>query len=378
MSEAAAIANGARPVVLAVDDSADILALVKKALASEYFVLTAPDGGHALELAAGKPRPDLILLDVEMPGASGFEVCQVLKSEGNTADIPVVFLTANADAQAQVEGLELGAVDYVTKPISAAVLRARVRNHLALASRHLELERLVRQRTDEVEQTRLQLIRRLSRAMEFHESAAVGNRVVRLAQYARILSEAAGAKPAIAEIMMTAAPLHDIGKLAIPGELLRKAGKLSAPDWERVRRHPQLGAEIIGEHDDPLLKTARQMALHHHEHWDGTGYPDGLKGADIPWPGRLMAIVDSFESMTTTQFYRAPLNVLEAAAEVQEGSGKRFDPKLVEAFKRALPQMRKVLETYSDALGDLIDLDFSPGRGKGAKPQKVAAGARRK
>lgn len=352
------------PVVLAVDDSPDILALIRKALAGEYHVLTAADAGSALEHAAGTPRPDLILLDIEMPGASGFDVCRVLKSEGNTADIPVVFLTARHDPAAQVEGLELGAVDYVTKPISAAVLRARVRNHIALAHRQLELERLVRERTRQVEENRLQIIRRLSRAMEFHESAAVGNRVVRLAQYARILSEAAGAKREIAEVMMTAAPLHDIGKLAIPGELLRKSGKLSAPDWERVRRHPKLGADIIGQHDDPLLKVARQMALCHHERWDGKGYPDGLKGPDIPWPGRLMAIVDSFESMTTTQFYREPLNVLEAAAEIQEGSGTRFDPKLVEAFKRALPQMRKVLETYSDALGDLIDLDFSPGHAR--------------
>jgi HD-GYP domain-containing protein (c-di-GMP phosphodiesterase class II) len=170
--------------------------------------------------------------------------------------------------------------------------------------------------------------------------------------------------------------VHDIGKLAVPAELLRKTGKLSAPDWERVKRHPELGAEIIGEHDDPLLKVARQMALYHHEHWDGSGYPEGIKGADIPWPGRMMAIVDSFESMTTTQFYRAPLNVLEAAAEIQEGSGRRFDPKLVDAFRKALPQMRKVLETYSDELGDLIDLDFSPGRGAGAKAQKAAKKSR--
>jgi putative two-component system response regulator len=172
--------------------------------------------------------------------------------------------------------------------------------------------------------------------------------------------------------MMTAAPLHDIGKIGVPVEILRKAGKLSAPDWERVRRHPRLGAEIIGEHDDPLLKTARQMALHHHEAWDGGGYPDGMKGNQIPWPGRLMAIVDSFEAMTTTQFYRAPLNVPEAAAAIVDGSGKRYDPKLVEAFMNALPQLRKVRETHADHLGDMINLDFSPGRGKAPKLAKAA------
>jgi len=361
-----------RPVVLAVDDSADIVALVARVLRAEYFVLTATDAGTALDLAAGRPRPELILLDVDMPGASGFEVCRVLKSEGNTADIPVIFLSGAAESKSQVEGLDLGAVDYVTKPISVAVLKARVRNHIALSNRRRELERLVSERTAQLEQTRLQLIRRLSRAMEYHESSAVGNRVMRLGQYAKLLSLAAGAKAELCEMMMTAAPLHDVGKLGVPAEVLRKTGKLSAPDWERVRRHPELGARIIGEHDDPLLKAARQMALHHHERWDGTGYPAGLKSTGIPWPGRLMAIVDAFESMTTTQFYRAPRSLLEAAAEIGEGSGKQFDPKLVEAFKKALPQMRKVLETYADDLGDMINLDFSPGRGKDAKAVKTA------
>ena len=369
-----------RPVVLCVDDAEEILSLMAKALRSDYFVLTAADAGSALERAAGNPRPDLILLDVEMPGASGFDVCRVLKSEGNTADIPVIFLTNKAEPEFQVEGLDLGAVDYITKPISVAVLKARVRNQIALADHSRELERLVRERTTQLEQTRLQLIRRLSRAMEYHESSAVGNRVMRLGQYAKLLSQAAGAKAEVCEAMMTVAPLHDIGKLGVPAELLRKAGKLSAPEWERVRRHPELGAEIIGEHDDPLLKVARQMALHHHERWDGSGYPAKLKGNDIPWPGRLMAIVDTFESMTTTQFYRAPLNVLDAAAEIADGSGRSFDPKLVEAFKKALPQMRKVRDTLADDLGDLINLDFSPERGKPAKapaaPAKAPAAAK--
>ena len=361
-----------RPVVLAVDDAPEILALVARALQADYHVLTAAEAGGALDLASGRPRPNLILLDVDMPGASGFDVCRVLKGEPQTADIPVLFLSANEDPASQVEGLELGAADYVMKPISAAVLRARVGHHLAFANRQRELERLVKARTAQLEQARLQIIRRLSRAMEYHESSAVGNRVIRLSQYAKLLALAAGAKPDAAEMVMAAAPLHDIGKLAVPAELLRKAGKLSAPDWERVKRHPELGAEIIGEHDDPLLKLARQMALTHHEHWDGSGYPAGLKGSAIPWAGRLMAIVDTFESMTTTQFYRAPRNVLEAATEVADNSGRRFDPKLVEAFRKAFPEMKKVRDRFADELGDLINLDFSPGRAGGQKAPKVA------
>jgi putative two-component system response regulator len=347
-------------VVLTVDDDADLLALIAKVLRGDgYQVLTANDPGTALELAAGEPRPDLILLDVDMPGATGFELITLLKEDGKTAHVPVVFLTGRTDPQDQTEGFQLGAADYITKPINSAVLRMRVRTQLALANRNAELERQVAERTAQLEATRAQLIQRLARAMELHESAAVGNRVLRLAQYARLVAQAAGAKPQVCEAMATASPLHDIGKLGVPAEILRKTEKLSAPDWERVRRHPQIGAEIIGEHDDPLLKLARQIALTHHENWDGTGYPQGLKGEAIPWPGRVMAVVDSFESMTTTQFHRAPRSIDDAAAEVAKGAGKRYDPAIVAAFQKALPVMRKVRESYSDALGDLINLDFA-------------------
>ncbi|HXU42101.1 MAG TPA: HD domain-containing phosphohydrolase [Burkholderiales bacterium] len=354
-----------KPVVLAVDDATDLLALMARALAADYEVLTASDAGTAIEKAFAEPRPDLILLDIEMPDVSGFEVCQALKAEAQTAGIPVIFLTGKAEAQAQVEGFELGAVDYVTKPINAAVLRARVRLHLALADRRIELEQMVQERTAQLEKTRTDLIKRLGRAMEMHESAAVGNRVLRVGQYAKLLSQAAGQKPQICEMMQIAAPLFDIGKLGVPAEILRKKEKLSAPDWERVKRHPALGAEIIGEHDDPLLKLARQIALTHHELWDGSGYPQGLKGEAIPWPGRVIAIVDAFESMTTTQFYREPMSVEDAGFEIEKGAGKKYDPKLVDAFKKAAPIMKKVRETYSDALGDMINLDFAP---KGAAP----------
>ena len=351
-----------RAVVLAVDDSADLLALMAKALGADHQVLTAADGASAIKQALGKPRPDLVLLDVEMPGLSGFEVCKMLKANHETADIPVIFLTGKTEKQAEVEGLQIGAVDYVTKPINSAVLKARVRAHVALANQRHELEQLVRERTAQLEKTRVQLIRRLARAMELHESAAVGNRVMRLAQYAKLVAQACGANPSVCEMMAVATPLHDVGKLGVPAEILRKADKLSAPDWERVKRHPQLGAEIIGEHDDPLLKLARQIALTHHEHWDGSGYPQGLKGEAIPWPGRVVGLVDAFESMTTTQFYRDAIPIDQAAVELIKAAGTLYDPAIVAGFKKALPTMKKVREAYSDALGDLVNLDFSPSR----------------
>jgi putative two-component system response regulator len=169
-------------------------------------------------------------------------------------------------------------------------------------------------------------------------------------------------------MMFRAAPLHDIGKLGVPAEILRKKEKLSVPDWERVKRHPQLGAEIIGEQKDPLLRLARQLALTHHEHWDGSGYPGGLKGEAIPWGGRVMAIVDTFEAMTSTQFFREALPVERAEGEILRGAGSKYDPKLVEAFKKALPVMKKVRETYADQLGDLINLDFAPKKPAPAGP----------
>ena len=350
-----------RPVILVVDDSEDMLALMEKALSSDYEVIPAADPGTAIEKAFGEPRPDLILLDVEMPDIDGFEVCRALKGEPATASIPVVFLTGKTEAQAQVEALELGAVDYLTKSgANAAVLKTRVRMHLALAEHQSELERMVKQRTEQLENSRADLIKRLARVLEFHESQAVGNRVIRLGHYAKLIAQAAGAKPEVADMMQKAAPLHDIGKLGVPSEILRKRDKLSVPDWERIKRHPQLGADIIGEGDDALLKLARQLALTHHENFDGTGYPKGLKGDAIPWGGRVMAIVDSFEAMTSTQFHRDPLPMERAVGEIQRGAGTKFDPKLVEAFNKALPVMQKVKETYADQLGDMINLDFAP------------------
>ncbi len=361
--------EGARPVILAVDDDADLLALIGKVLATEYEVKSAGDGGDALALAAAAPQPDLILLDIELPGATGFEVCQLLREDPATARIPVIFLTGKSEAADQLEGLDLGAVDYITKPVNAKLLLARVRTHVALAGRQAQLEQEVQVRTAQLEDARTQLIRRLGRAMEFHESAASGNKVVRVSQYARLIAQASGMKAELVDLLQKAAPLYDIGKIGVPSEVLRNPGKLSAPELERVRRHPELGAEIIGEHKDPVLALARLLALAHHERWDGSGYPKRLKGSEIPWPGRVMGIVDTFEAMTTTQFYRQkPFSIEEAAKTIREGFGKLFDPSLSEAFDKALPVMKKVRETYSDALGDLINLDFSPTRGAPEKP----------
>ena len=349
-----------KPRILAVDDARELLALMAKALAADYEVTTVENGAAALLAAAAAPQPELVLLDVEMPGMSGFEVCKALKENPATAAIPVIFLTGKGGAKDEMQGFTLGAVDYVTKPINSAVLKLRVRAHVALANRRAELERLVRERTAGLEKAHLELIGCLGRAMECHESAAAGKRFQRMGEYAKLMAQAAGAKPAACDLLGKAVPLHDIGKLAVPAEILRRRGPLSAPDWERVRRHPEYGAAIIGRHDDALLQVARSIALTHHENWDGSGYPEGLKGEAIPWPGRLVAVIDAFEAMTTTQFYRDPMPVEAAAQEILRLAGTRYDPGVVEAFKKALPAMREVHAAVSDELGSIIDLDFLP------------------
>ncbi|HVC10962.1 MAG TPA: HD domain-containing phosphohydrolase [Burkholderiales bacterium] len=356
-----------KATILAVDDSEDILGLIEVTLGREHRVKLAQDGPTALRLAFEEPRPDLILLDVEMPEAGGYEICKTLKASPAVADVPVIFLSGHSESRDVVQGFQLGAIDYLSKPIIPPVLAARVRIHLELIARRHQQDELIRERTTQLEQTRLQLIRRLGRVMEYHETSAVGNRVVRLGHYARALAQAAGARPAICDLMMKAAPLHDIGKVGVPAQLLRKAGSLSEPEREQMRRHPEIGAEIIGEHDDPLLKLARTLALTHHERWDGSGYPAGARGVDIPWAGRVMAIVDAFESMTTTQFHRGPMPVELAANEIVSAAGKQFDPAMVEAFRKALPEFRHVLQTYGDQLGDMLNLDFA------SKPSAAAA-----
>jgi putative two-component system response regulator len=234
-----------------------------------------------------------------------------------------------------------------------------VEAHVTLNQRKRKLEKTVSERTAELEKTNQQLVQRLARVIEHHEGPAFRNRIMRVSQYTHLLAQASGAKPGIAEVMMRAAPLYDIGKLAIPTWILRKPGELDEAEWKVVKRHPALGAEIIGEHKDPLLGLARSMSLTHHERWDGSGYPHGLKGDAIPWPGRVIAIVDTFEAMTTTQYRRDPLPIEEAAAFIKASAGTRFDPQLVAAFKKALPGMEKVRAKLTDALGEMLDLDFT-------------------
>jgi putative two-component system response regulator len=255
------------------------------------------------------------------------------------------------------KGLELGAVDYITKPISPSIVLARVRTHLALYDQTRELERLVALRTAELEKTRSQIIRRLGRAAEFKDNET-GNHVIRMSHYARLTALALGMQEARADLLFHAAPMHDVGKIGIPDNILLKPGKLDAQEWEVMRQHPQMGADIIGQHKDALLEAAYSVALTHHEKWDGSGYPHGLRGEEIPLFGRIVAIADVFDALTTARPYKSAWSVEEALSHIQASAGQHFDPGLMAAFNTALPQILTIRARYAEENGALPDLDL--------------------
>jgi putative two-component system response regulator len=307
-----------RPSILVVDDEATNLQVLRQILQDEYRLLFAKDGQKALELARTE-RPNLILLDVMMPDMTGLEACAQLKSDAATASIPVIFVSALSSTDDEAAGFALGAVDYITKPVSAPIVKARVRNHLSLV------------RSDELRDTRLQIIQRLGLAAEYKDNET-GLHVIRMSHYSQVLARAAGWSEAAAEELLAAAPMHDVGKIGIPDAILLKPGPLTPEEWATMKRHPLIGAEIIGDHPSSLLQMARQIALAHHEKFDGTGYPYGLAGEAIPIEARIVAIADVFDALTTARPYKKAWSVEDACKTIAEGAGKHFDPALVELF----------------------------------------------
>lgn len=324
----------ARPLLLLVDDEATNLQVLRHILQEDYRLLFAKDGAKALEMAE-RERPDLILLDVMMPGMTGYEVCQALKVQAHLEAIPVIFVTALADVEDEAHGFAVGAVDYITKPVSPAIVRARVRTHLSLV------------RMDELRQTRLQIVQRLGMAAEYKDNET-GLHVIRMSHFSKVLALAAGFSEAAAEELLNAAPMHDVGKIGIPDAVLRKPGKLDEQEWAVMRQHVEIGAQIIGEHASGLLRTAQRIALSHHEKWDGSGYPNGLSGEDIPLEGRIVAIADVFDALTSVRPYKAAWSVEDSVRLLQEESGRHFDPQLAELFIQQLPAILEIKERWAE------------------------------
>jgi len=324
-----------KPLILAVDDEASNLQLLRQILQDHYRLLFAKDGARALELA-NKERPDLVLLDVMMPGMSGYEVCAALKANPLTAPIPVVFVTALSDTADELEGFEAGAVDYITKPVSPPVVRARVRTHLSLV------------RMEELKASRLAIVQRLGLAAEYKDNET-GLHVIRMSHFSKILGLAAGMSEQEADDLLHAAPMHDVGKIGIPDRILQKAGPLDADEWKVMQSHAAIGAEIIGEHGDGMLALAREIALTHHEKYDGSGYPNGLAGDAIPLTGRIVAIADVFDALTSIRPYKRAWSEAEAIEHMVQQKGKHFDPALIDLFVAQLPAIRTVRERWAEA-----------------------------
>lgn len=358
------------PVILLVDDMPENLTVLGDSLQQDYRLRVANSGACALDVARSAPRPELILLDVMMPDMDGFMVLERLKADARTRDIPVIFITAlDADADEE-KGLELGAVDYIHKPIRPPIVRARVRNQLelkamrdALQDRNFNLELEVQRRIRESHLIQDVSMRALASLAETRDNET-GNHIRRTQGYVEVLAQKlvphprfAGLRPpGIIDLIVKAAPLHDIGKVGIPDHILLKPGPLDPAEWTIMKTHTRLGADaiesaLIDEDDQaPLafLHVAMDIAYSHHEKWDGSGYPEGLQGEAIPLAARLMALADVFDALISKRVYKPPMPLDKAVSIIREGRGTHFDPDVTDAFLSNLELFADIARRYKD------------------------------
>ena len=360
--------NRQTPTVLVVDDTPDNLVLVSELLGDHYRVKVANSGARALKAAQTDPVPDLVLLDIMMPEMDGYEVCRQLKASAATRDIPVIFLTARADRDDERLGLELGAVDYITKPISPPILLARVNTHLALKAtadflrdKSAYLEREVTLRTLEVQALQDVTMMAMASLAETRDDET-GNHIRRTQLYVKALAERLSTHPRFEAVLNTqmidliykSAPLHDIGKIGIPDHILLKPGKLTDHEFEVVKEHTLLGRKAIEGAERRLgmrvrfLNVAKDMACCHHERWDGTGYPLCLAGDAIPVPGRLMALADVYDAIISRRIYKSASTHDQACSAIVKGRGTQFDPDVVDAFIDIAEEFRDIALKYPD------------------------------
>ncbi|MBW3696937.1 two-component system response regulator [Vibrio sp. T187] len=338
-----------KPIILVVDDIPDNIHTLSGILNDDFKIKAATSGEKALKIASTSPKPHLILLDIMMPEMDGYEVCQRLKDNPVTADIPVIFVTAKTDVVDEQKGFALGAVDYITKPVSPPIVKARVATHISLYDQNLALSSKVKQRTEALELSRLEIIRKLGRAAEYKDNET-GMHVVRMSYYSKILAKQLDVSERWTELLFQAAPMHDIGKIGIPDSILGKPGKLDADEWAIMQTHVTIGGDIIGDNESELLQMAQEIALYHHEKWDGSGYPHKLSGADIPLSARIVAIADVFDALTSERPYKPAWPIEKAINLIQEEAGKHFDPELVPIFIEQLDEMLSIKDSFTDEL----------------------------
>ncbi len=304
--------------ILVVDDEPHNLAALRQILAPDHHLVFARNGADALA-AAVKHGPSLVLLDIAMPDMDGYAVCRALKADPRSENTPVIFVTALAEVGDEARGFEVGAVDYSIKPVSPPIVRARVATHLSLV-RSAQLERSYRD-----------AVFMLGEAGHYND-ADTGEHIWRMAGYARALAAAAGWGAEACHLIELEGPMHDTGKLGIPDVILRKPGPLDPAEWEIMKTHTRIGYEILSKSDAPLFRMAAAIALHHHERWDGCGYPDALAGDAIPEVARIVAVADVFDALTMKRPYKEPWSAERALATLHESAGSHFEPRLIELF----------------------------------------------
>lgn len=356
-----------KPTILVVDDTPDNITLLTALLSDQYRNKVATNGQRALKIAFAEPHPDLILLDIMMPDMDGYEVCRQLKANPATASIPVIFLTAKIQDEDEARGFELGAVDYITKPINPPILMARVQTHIALQHARSSLERQneildqqVKQRTLQLENLQDALIISMASLAETRDNET-GHHIRRTQYYIRELAQTLRHNPRFAmlddktiDLIYKSAPLHDIGKVGVPDRILLKPGRLTPEEFEEMKRHTIYGRDTLQAAEKTLgseesfLSLAKEIAHYHHEKWDGSGYPEGLAGEDIPATARLMALVDVYDALISRRPYKEPIPHDKASEIIVNGKGSHFDPDVVDAFLAIQDFFADVAERYAD------------------------------
>ena len=346
--------------ILLVDDNTTNLQLLHETLDGlGYRLLIAKNGETALA-SAQKANPALILLDIMMPEMDGYEVCRRLKSDERTDRIPVIFITALVDEEDEAKGLGLGAVDYITKPINPELVRARVHNHLELKHHQDHLENLVAERTRRLALVQAVTIEGLATLAEYRDPET-GGHIKRTQNYVKVLAKKLkehprfrdGLNDEIIELLYMSAPLHDIGKVGVPDHILLKADKLTDDEFGEMKKHTNYGHDALWVTeqklgDDSFLRHAREIAYTHQEKWDGSGYPSGLKGDEIPISGRLMALADVYDALISKRIYKPPFPHEKAVEIIVEGKGKHFDPDIVDAFVELENTFRNIALSFAD------------------------------
>jgi putative two-component system response regulator len=364
-----AAATSSKRTVLVVDDTPDNLAFIAALLSDQYRVKVANSGPKALAVARSADPPDLILLDVMMPGMSGFEVCEQLKADPGTAGIPVVFLTANTGAEDEKRGFDIGGADYITKPISPAVTIARVRTHLEnklaadfMRDQNAYLETEVQRRVKENAAMEDVSLLTLAVLAENRDTFSF-NRILRMRSYVRTLANRLAAlavahadlSPNTIELLARTAPLHNIGEIGIPDRIRLYPGKPSAEDHEVFKTHTRIGRDLLARAaqtlgvDLPILRVAQEMAYAHHERWDGFGYPEGLAGEQIPLGARLVAVADAYDGQVFPGIYDTAATHDEAVKAVENAAGTHLDPDVVLAFTAEQETFRDIAQQLGDS-----------------------------